>query len=295
MVIDIADSCIACNACVSICPRYIFEIDEEKKKARTNENISRCHDCGHCVAICPKSAITHRRMGANNEDSFPLKGKKWTYEEILEILRQRRSIRFFADAEPTDEQIEKLIQLGKYAPTGHNAQRVSYTLVRNREDVKFLYESVITFFQHTIKNLKNPFYVALAYILGKGEKIKKAKANLYRLESHIAFYHQKIDKIFHSAPVLLLLHTDNKAATPIEDCAIAAQNIMVGAPSLDLGATYIGYFTNAWLYSKKIRKITSLPPDHTLYACLALGKPKYSFQRLIPRPDPLAVKWKKQV
>ena len=115
-----------------------------------------------------------------------------------------------------------------------------------------------------------------------GEKDKKS---LYCLERHIAHWEKGIDKVLHHSSTLFLIHADDETSSPIENCNIAAQNIVLGVPTLGLRATFIGYVQKSWENSKKIRKTINLPRSHTLYACLAIGYPKKEYKRLVPRPE----------
>ncbi|MCK4844877.1 MAG: 4Fe-4S dicluster domain-containing protein, partial [Candidatus Heimdallarchaeota archaeon] len=58
-IIKIDKTCIKCNKCVDVCPRYIFFPSENEIKLRDLET---CNDCGHCIAICPVDAIYHNRL-----------------------------------------------------------------------------------------------------------------------------------------------------------------------------------------------------------------------------------------
>ncbi|MHA1221913.1 MAG: nitroreductase family protein [Candidatus Heimdallarchaeaceae archaeon] len=283
--IQILDTCIKCLKCVEVCPRYIFELQE--KKIIINEKSIHCHDCGHCLAVCPTDSIIHRMITHSLEEDFPPVDQIPSYEEFLELVRQRRSIRLFTKKEVKEKDIEKLIELGQYAPSGHNERKVQYTIIRGRKQIEYLLGSLITFFRKTRKQLNNPFFLLFAYLIGKKKIVRKAKKSLFRLESHINFWEKGEDKVFHQSSTLLLLHTDQRISTPVEDCNIAAQNILLGAQTLGLGATYIGYLVKSWNNSKEIRKIINLPRDHKLYACIALGYPKNKFKRLVPRPKPL--------
>ncbi len=286
--IEILDTCISCKNCVDVCPRYIFEI--ENKKAVTNQNLFRCHDCGHCVAVCPEDAIIHHRMLENTlDDDFPVKGKKITYEQVLETIRQRRSIRCFSRKKVTQEQINQLIALGRYAPTGHNDRKVCYTIINDREKLEFLLDNMIELFKKLKKQLNSKMWNILAILVGKKEFFDLAKKSLYRLESHIDHWEKGIDKVLHYSSTLFLIHAPEETSSPIEDCNIAAQNIALGAPTLGLGATFIGYVQKSWENSKKIREIINLPENHILYAALAVGYPKNEYRRLVPRPEPLVI------
>ncbi|UJG42385.1 MAG: nitroreductase family protein [Candidatus Heimdallarchaeum endolithica] len=285
--LNINNDCILCGRCVDICPRYIFQIDKAKsKKVMINENIQYCHDCGHCIAICPKDAIINTRMGDNLEVDFPLVPSSIDYEKALSFIRIRRSIRKFKSEPISEEKIKQLLEFGRFAPTGHNTNAVEYTIVVGRNKVDLLWKETVQLMKEVICKINNPFWVAMAYLLGKKNFIKEAKKNEYRLKSHITNFENKRDTIFHGAPMLILLHAGKKAASPIEDCAIASENIMLGASTLGLGATIIGYFIRAWKYSKKIKRLVNLPENHILYSCLSVGIPAYNFRRLVPRPEP---------
>ena len=282
-LIEVQENCIGCSKCVEVCPRYLFTI-ENKKAVITN--FDPCHDCGHCLAICPVDAIIHHRIIKNSlEEDFPPVGKTLSYDEILETIRQRRSIRRFTDKKVSDEDIAKLIQLGRYAPSGHNHCRVSYTIINDRKEIEWILENMIQLFKKMKKQLNSKIISFLAILAGKGKFFAQARRNLYRLESHIYHWEKGIDKVLHYSSTVILIHVD-KTGSPIEDCNIAAQNIMLGAPTLGLGATYIGYLLKSWENSEKIREIINLPEGHTLYACLAIGYPKNKFKRLVPRPEP---------
>ncbi|MHA1200031.1 MAG: nitroreductase family protein [Candidatus Heimdallarchaeaceae archaeon] len=285
-IITITDDCTGCGSCSDVCPRYIFDI--VNKKAVTNTNLFRCHDCGHCVAVCPENAIIQHRMIENSlDDDFPKKGKTITYEQVLETIRQRRSIRCFSKKKVTKEQLEQLIDLGRYAPTGHNDRSVCYTIIDDRKELEFLLDAMIELFKKLQKQLNSTFWNILAFLAGKRKFFDKARKSLYRLESHIENWGKGIDKVLHYSSTLLLIHADKETSSPIEDCNIAAQNIALGAPTLGLGATFIGYVQKSWENSKEIRDLINLPDSHILHAVLAVGYPRNTYRRLVPRPEPI--------
>ncbi|MHA1115915.1 MAG: nitroreductase family protein [Candidatus Heimdallarchaeaceae archaeon] len=285
--LKVSDNCILCGRCVDICPRYIFQIDKTKsKKVIINENVQYCHDCGHCVAICPQDAIVNTRMGDNLDVDFPLVPSNIDYEKALSFIRLRRSIRKFKSELISEEKVKQLLEFSRFAPTGHNTNAVEYTIIIGRDKIDVLWGETIQLMKEVIRKINNPFWVGIAFLAGKKNFVKEAKKNEYRLNSHIINFENKKDTIFHGAPMLILLHTGKKAASPIEDCAIASENIMLGANTLGLGATIIGYFVRAWKHSKKIKKLVNLPKGHVLHSCLSVGVPTYNFRRLVPRPEP---------
>ena len=91
LMID-SEECIACGQCKSVCIRDNIEIDEIAVETGSN-----CFECGHCMAICPTKAITLKifkghedRIEDYNPKEIPVK-----YNELLELMNQSRSIRWF--------------------------------------------------------------------------------------------------------------------------------------------------------------------------------------------------------
>lgn len=61
-----------------------------------------------------------------------------SYEEYLELVQNRRSMRAFTDRAITNEQIEKMITAASYAPSGMNYQPWEFIVVRDKEVMKKL-------------------------------------------------------------------------------------------------------------------------------------------------------------
>ncbi len=49
------EKCIGCRLCTVVCPRSVFEMQDEK--AALND-IDACIECGACVNNCPAGAIS---------------------------------------------------------------------------------------------------------------------------------------------------------------------------------------------------------------------------------------------
>ncbi|MBU4341978.1 MAG: nitroreductase family protein, partial [Candidatus Altiarchaeota archaeon] len=51
--------------------------------------------------------------------------------EILDIIKNRRSVREFLDKEVDDSLIEKILEAGRWAPSGLNNQPWRFVIVRD--------------------------------------------------------------------------------------------------------------------------------------------------------------------
>jgi len=58
-----------------------------------------------------------------------------------------------------------------------------------------------------------------------------------------------------------------------ENCALAAQNLMLMAHALGLGSCWIGFAQN-WLRTAEGRTVLDLPPDYQPVAPIIVGAPK---------------------
>ena len=52
---------------------------------------------------------------------------------MLDIIKQRRSVRSFLDKEVEDSKIEEIVKAGLYAPTGKNRQETAVIVIKDKE------------------------------------------------------------------------------------------------------------------------------------------------------------------
>jgi ferredoxin len=86
------EKCIGCGQCKSVCIRDNIEIDDVAYETGSN-----CFECGHCMAICPSGAITLKifKGRENRIEKYSSKDVPLEYDDLLEFLKRRRSVRWF--------------------------------------------------------------------------------------------------------------------------------------------------------------------------------------------------------
>ena len=92
------------------------------------------------------------------------------------------------------------------------------------------------------------------------------------------------DLFFYHAPCVIIIHAPDKKFFP-QDCAIAAQNIMLGARSLDIGSCWIGFSDIMLNRSRKLKTKLNIPNNHKIMATIALGYPMKFPEKALPRKD----------
>ncbi len=125
--LSISEGCIGCGRCVGVCIRQHLAVGEDRRVHEVESPYS-CFRCGHCASVCPKGAISFR---GRSEEPERVDGCPVPPDDMAEMLRWRRSCRWF-DRGCTREEIERLLEAVRYAPTAENSQAVQYAVVDER-------------------------------------------------------------------------------------------------------------------------------------------------------------------
>lgn len=94
--------------------------------------------------------------------------------------------------------------------------------------------------------------------------------------------------IFYNAPVLIVICVTAENTWAVEDCSLAAENLMLAAHAAGLGTCWIG-FAQTWLGTPDGKAALRLPPDYVPIAPIIVGHPK-SAPAPVPR-KPADIRW----
>jgi len=136
---------------------------------------------------------------------------------VIKNIQMRRSVRDYIDTPLPEETTRKIIDAGRYAPTGLNLQPWRFVVVQNKE---------------MMKKLSNYAQPILAKNL-EGRNDAGAVNFLKRLQD-------KNFNLFYNAPVLILVIGSKNNALTDYDCSMCAENMMLAAHSLGIGSCWIG-------------------------------------------------------
>jgi len=270
LLID-AEKCNKCGICIEECPGDLIQIvKEEILPSWVRGAESACLNCGHCVAVCPTGALELSSMALS--DCIPVMKELYTAPEQLEqFLKSRRSTRAYKKEPVEHNKLVKLIDIARYAPSGHNGQPVQWLVIEKRETVRELAEMTIDWLRELIQ--ENP---PVARML-------QAKALVRRWDSGR-------DVITRGAPHLIFAHAPTEL-NPLGDCHIALTYLELAAHSMGMGACWAGYIQGAALYSKATAPILQLPEGHASFGAMMIGYPKYTYA-CIPMRNEAKVIWR---
>ena len=146
----ITKDCIGCKRCVAVCPSFVFDMAEAKSSVVRGEW---CIGCGQCGAVCPTEAIHHEGI---HFDPHPIKGEApATSPESLELLlRERRSVRNYTRDPVPEEVLRRILDSGRYAPTGTNSQNVHYVVLTTPDRISELQKMTIAFYDKIFSRVR---------------------------------------------------------------------------------------------------------------------------------------------
>lgn len=125
VVIDTA-KCIGCGMCARVCAAHSIEIKDKKAVTLLDD----CLMCGQCTAVCPMRAVSI--SGCETGQIEKKEDLRLKPEEVLDVIRFRRSIRQFKQKEIPKEVISQILEAGRLTHTAKNMQDVSF-VVLNKE------------------------------------------------------------------------------------------------------------------------------------------------------------------
>lgn len=138
--------------------------------------------------------------------------------DIFETIMHRRSIRRFEPKQIEETALQQILQAGLYAPCAGGRQGVIFAVCQDKEVNERL------------------------------GKIKRANSNP-RMATATSFVSReqpsiaddpKLTNAFYDAPTVITLFAPKNFLFSVDDCAVAAENMMLAADALGIGSCYIG-------------------------------------------------------
>lgn len=280
------ENCTGCLSCVDICPRGILIADKKNKQTHPAVSAKRdelCLECGHCVAICGNDAIQMDKL--NSKEFLPLNEYRITSDQLLSLLKQRRSIRRYKNKKIPMELLQQIIHACNCAPTGSGRPTTSAVIIRDAELLEKLSVHIYNFYEKLEKSLNNPF--ARFFIRKRIGSIKlNTLQNFVMPGMHwfIKWYRSgRKNEVLRDCPALLLFLSPVNEPVGAENCLIAAFHAILMAQTLDIGTCLNDLIPPACNRKKEIRQLLEIPEDREVYASVTLGFPKYQFKTVPPR------------
>lgn len=283
----IENQCIGCERCVAVCPSFVLEMAGEKVKLRRGEW---CIGCGHCGAVCPSRAILHEGMVFENHSSGG--EAPAIFPEVLDLLiRERRSIRNYTIDPVSKQVLEKILDAGRYAPTGTNSQNVHYVALTAPDQINELREMTIRFYEKMFSRASSRLGRFILSLIAGKKTVEYLQESLPKMAVAREAMNRGQDRLFYHAPVVMVTHAESWDTSSSFNCSVALYNCSLKAHTLGLGCCFNGFLVNAVNHDPKIKRWIGIPADHRCYSAMALGYPNIKYPNLVRRQPP-KVTWR---
>jgi nitroreductase len=182
--------------------------------------------------------------------------------DLLQAINERRSVREYTDEPVSDAVLRQLIDAAIQAPSAINQQPWCFVVVKNPRLLAQISDQ------------------AKAYLL-------KASLGAPAHPFRDMLNDPKFD-IFYHAPALIVIAAAQPTDWAVEDCALAAENLMLAAHAAGLGTCWIG-FAQHWLGTPEGKAALGLPASYSPIAPIVVGHPR---RKAVPVPRKTAnIRW----
>lgn len=179
--------------------------------------------------------------------------------ELQVVIEGRRSVRAYADEAVDKQTIRRLIAAAIRAPNAVNQQPWTFTIVRERSRLDRISSQA------------------------KAHMLATMPASVHSAHFQSQLGDPKFD-IFHHAPALIVISAIAQAPWIIEDCALAAENLMLAAFAEGLGTCWIG-FAQGYLNTSEGKTALGVPAAWVPVAPIVVGRPT-AWPAPTPRKEP---------
>jgi nitroreductase len=187
--------------------------------------------------------------------------------DINQAISNRRSVRDYKPLAVEESSIRRLIDAAIQAPSAVNEQPWTFTVVRD---------------QALLNRVSHEAKAHMLATLPAGESAGSQTERFRSMLSDPGF------QIFYHAPVLILVSANAPGSWIVEDCALAAQNLMLAASAMGLGTCWIG-FAQPYLNTSAGKQVLGIPQSWVPVAPIILGNPRQPAPA-VPRKEP-TIRW----
>lgn len=183
--------------------------------------------------------------------------------EVMNTILHRRSIRRFAPKQIEEAALQQILQAGLYAPSAGGRQGVIFAVCQDKEVNERLGK---------IKRANSQPRMATATSFVSHEQPSIADD-------------PKLTNAFYDAPTVITMFAPKNFLFSVDDCAVAAENMMLAADALGIGSCYIGQGWTAFddPYGQEILRRWNIPTDRYAVMQLLLGYPREGDKHPTPK------------
>ncbi len=259
-------TCSQDGICAAVCPAKLINMTPEAFPLPVDDIGDLCIRCGHCVAVCPSGSLRHAELPLEQCQSVKTE-LLLSSDQTEQFLRNRRSIRNYCNQDVSQDKLQQLIELARYAPSGHNSQTGEWLVLTNRDELNRLINHVGDWMRWMLVHM--PEFATYLHMDKALERMEEGE-----------------DVVLRGAPALIIAHAPENDLMAPATCTLALSYLELAATGMELGGCWAGYFSAAATSFPPLKKELGLPDGHRCFGAMMIGYPKFRYHRLPERKSP---------
>ena len=241
----------------------------------------------------PRALVVDSQTAEEQERKSPLHPPESgaPFNPVEEVIYRRRSVRVYKKKQVPEYLIRRIIEAGRFAPSGGNGQPWKFVVVRDSNLIREMTDDVVKFLRRLMW---------LVDYTKPGMGFKSWLARIFQWFDPNSFHPIPFGGmkmiaegqlgVWHGAPTVILLLADMRCpGQPILDVGIAGENMVLTAHSYGLGTCWVSFCTPL-SYQWKWRKKFGLRHPYRLVTSIAIGYPRGAPDGAIER-ETKAIDW----
>jgi len=226
-----------------------------------------CSTCTQCIAICPQQALSWDQAAPTAFDEARLPSPR----QIDELLKERRTIRFFRRDKIDRALLEEIVGYGIYAPTNNYDLRA--VVVDDEEIIRELDQTILRFTSWLYKFFFKPkiVFTLIARITPAFQAKDKVK-----METALARGYT-----FHRPAAIVFVVGDRRIGLSVESAHYALYNMILYAQAKGIGTCLLGPSRLFLDRRRAVRKRLCLPRHEHILGRLLIGYPAVRFRNKV--------------
>lgn len=284
------DKCTGCGRCLLNCPYRCWEMGPDDvpvmREGRT------CFSCFNCLVACEDDAISivqpyEVHGGGYFDTDFPpikwpleprdAEGRPDAWTETERLIIERRSVRNFKKDPVPDPLIRRVLEAGRFAPSGGNNQPWKFAVVTDTDLIAELEES--------IQAVWAADHWALADENVAPNLVGVIPDEVFdpRVRQGLRSTALKELPVFLDAPCVIFIAGNEKMAIPVLQAGICGQNMNLAAMALGLGFVWTNFGAMGVERLPEVKAKLGFEHPWVMRAAVCLGYPRFRQRGAVPR------------
>ena len=255
--------CVRCGLCVKECPRGAIASGKEGLPESAEAGSEKCMHCLHCVMVCPRGAVS---VDGTDPSKCPPEGAKPDFTSMLNLVRERRSIRRYKQENVPPGKIDALMDAMRCVPAGVNFHALHFSVIDN----------ILT-----MNDFRNAMYSRITSLF----ETEEGRIKFARFKDMADAIKSGGDPVFRTAPHAVMVSCSSSAPCVTADPVIALSYFELLAKSQGTGTCWCGwlYLALKYLVPEMIERL-NIPQGYELSYAMLFGIPDVQFLRYAPLP-----------